>query len=274
MSIERINNDESNQALIEKLRAIIEIESSKPIPEQDVDLIDECVDYLMELENGIELTDEELKKGKKQIYMLLDKNKKPQKNIRFKGLLIAACLAILILLANLVALACGFDTISLLKEWGNRIVSMVQGEQIEYKGITILKDEKIIFSSIEEFNNETQLKILYPTKLPENINLSIVTLGGSYDKNNNFSTEYYDVVFATNDPQTSITIHTYPEFSNYFISNSNLSKENINGYECYLDFMDTEVQCSFAFDENSYVIRAKNYEDIKTIVLNLKENTL
>lgn len=274
MSIERINNDESNQALIEKLRAIIEIESSKPISEQDVDLIDECVDYLMELENGIELTDEELESGKKQIYMLLDKNKKPQKKLKFKGLLIAACLAILILLANFVALACGVDTISLLKEWGNRIVSMVQGEQIEYKGITILKDEKIIFSSIEEFNNETQLEILYPTKMPANINLSIVTFGGSYDKNNNFSTEYYDIVFVTNDPQTSITIHTYPEFSNYFISNSNLIQETISGYECYLDFMDDEVQCSFVFDESSYVIRAKNYEDIKIIISNLKENTL
>ena len=93
MSIERINNDESNQVLVEKLKAIIEFESSKPISEQDIDLIDECVDYLMELENGIELTDEELEKGKQQIYKLLDKKNKPQKQIRIKGLLIAACLA-------------------------------------------------------------------------------------------------------------------------------------------------------------------------------------
>ena len=144
MSIERINNDESNQALVEKLRAIIEIESSKPISEQDVDLIDECVDYLMELENGIELTDEELESGKKHIYMLLDKNKKPQKKLRFKGLLIAACLAILILLANFVALACGIDTISILKEWGHNIVEMFEGEKEEYGGVTIIKENESI----------------------------------------------------------------------------------------------------------------------------------
>ena len=36
MSIERINNDESNQVIIDKLKAIIEIESAKPISEQDM----------------------------------------------------------------------------------------------------------------------------------------------------------------------------------------------------------------------------------------------
>ena len=174
MSIERINNGESNQALIEKLRAIIEFESSKPISEQDVDLIDECVDYLMELENGTELTDEELENGKKQIYMLLDKKKKPQKKLRFKGLLIAACLAILMLLANFVALACGVDTISILKEWGNSIVEMIQGERVEHNDISIIKDEKKMFSSIEELGNSVDFNFLYPTLLPEDINITLI----------------------------------------------------------------------------------------------------
>lgn len=187
MSIERINNDESNQALVEKLRAIIEIESSKPISEQDVDLIDECVDYLMELENGIELTDEELESGKKHIYMLLDKNKKPQKKLRFKGLLIAACLAILILLANFVALACGIDTISILKEWGHNIVEMFEGEKEEYGGVTIIKEnESLSFDSLEDFEKNTNFEILIPTVFPEGIELKKVKITGSYDMNNNY----------------------------------------------------------------------------------------
>lgn len=271
MSIERINNGESNQALIEKLRAIIEFESSKPISEQDVDLIDECVDYLMELENGIELTDEELENGKKQIYMLLDKKKKPQKKLRFKGLLIAACLAILMLLANFVALACGVDTISILKEWGNSIVEMIQGERVEHNDISIIKDEKKMFSSIEELGNSVDFNFLYPTLLPEDINITLITLGGSYDENINFDSNYKTIAFVTSDPSVSVKIHTNPEYLNNYINGTDLTSQQICGYICYLIVEENFVQCSFEHNSISYVVNTRNTEELFVILNNLKE---
>lgn len=272
MSIERINNDESNQVIIEKLRAVIEIESSKPTSEQDVDLIDECVDYLMELENGIELTQKELEKGKQQIYMLLNKKNKPQKKLRFKGLLIAACLAVFMLLANFVALACGVDTVSILKEWGHNIIEMFDGEKEEFNGVTIIKENQILtFNSIEEFKKETSFDILAPSDFPENTKLNIISVAGSYDKNNNYVSEYFTVSFATNDPDTGVIIHTNPDYSKDFISNANLALRRIGEFDCYLYIQESMIQCTFIHKESTYIVKAKNNSDLEFIIKNLRE---
>ncbi len=273
MSIERINNDESNQALVEKLRAIIEIESSKPISEQDIDLIDECVDYIMELENGIELTDEELENGKKQIYMLLDKKKNPQKKLKFKGLLIAACLAILMLLANFVALACGIDTISILKEWGHNIVEMFEGEKEEVGGVTIIKEnESLSFDSVNDFEKNTNFDILIPTVFPEGIKLKKVKVTGSYDVNNNYTSNYHSIFFVTDNPQTSIIVHTNPDYHKGFMNESTLEKEEICGYTCYFFVEDSTIQCTLVNQSVTYIIKTQNRSNLECIIENLKEN--
>lgn len=273
MSIERISNDESNQDLIEKLRAIIEIESTKPISEQDVDLIDECVDYLMELENGIELTDEELENGKKQIYMLLDKNKKPQKKLRFKGLLIAACLAVMMLLANFVALACGFDTISILKEWGHNIVEMFEGEKEEYGGITIIKEnESLSFDSITEFKNKTNFNVLVPSSFPEEVELKKIKVTGSYDVNNNYNPDYHSIFFVTNNPQYSVIVYTNPDYPKDFMLDNSFSSKKIGEHLCYYFTDESSVRCYFEYKNNTYVLKSNNIDDLKIIIENLKEN--
>lgn len=273
MSIERINNDESNQALIEKLRAIIEIESSKPISEQDVDLIDECVDYLMELENGIELTDEELEKGKKQIYMLLDKNKKPQKKLSFKGLLIAACLAILILLANFVALACGINTVSILKEWGHNIIEMFEGEKEEYGGVTIIKEnESLSFDSINDFKNNTSFNVLCPMVLPDGVDLKKIKVTGSYDANNNYISDYHSIFFVTTNPQISVIVHTNPDYPKEFMNSSKIIIEEIDDHICYYFEEELSVRGYFVYDNATYAIKAQDLDELKNIIENFKEN--
>lgn len=273
MSVERINNDESNQALIEKLKEIIESESLKPISEQDIDLIDECVDYLMDLETGIELTDEELEKGKQHIYKLLDKNNKPKKQIRIKGLLIAACLSALLLLANFVALACGIDTISILKQWGYNIVEMFEGDKEEYGGVTIIKEnESLSFDSVKELKNNTSFDILVPTVFPDGVELKKIKVTGSYDANNNYISNYHSIFFVTNKPQVSIVIFTNPDYSKDFMLDTGLLTEKIGQYMCYYFVEESTVQCYFVHKNNTYVIKAQNIDLLKIIIENLKEN--
>jgi len=273
MSIERINNDESNQVIIDKLKAIIEIESAKPISEQDIDLIDECVDYLMELENGIELTEEEIEEGKQQIYKLLDKKKKPQKKIKFKGLLIAACLAAMLLLVNFVAMACGVDTISILKEWGHTILGMFEGEKEEYGGVTIIKENQILtFRTMDEFKSNINSDILVPSVFPESTKLNNVSVAGSYDKNNNYLSNYYTISFATNNPNTSVIVHTNPDYPKDFMTAPALNTEKIGGHTCYYFVEGSTFHCSFVYRNITYIIRAPNMDSLKTIIENLKEN--
>lgn len=273
MSIERINNDESNQVIIDKLKAIIEIESAKSISEQDIDLIDECVDYLMELENGIELTEEEIEEGKQQIYKLLDKKKKPQKKFRFKGLLIAACLAAMLLLVNFVAMACGVNTISVLKKLGHNIIEMVEGEKEEYGGVTIIKEnESLSFDSLSDFKKNTTFDVLCPTVFPKGIKLKKITVTGSYDSLNNYNGTCYTVALITNDPMVSMIVHTNPNYPNDFMTDSGLLSEKIGGYICYYFIEESTIRCYFVYENITYVVKAHNKEDLKNIIENLKES--
>lgn len=274
MSIDRTSNEYSNQEIIKKLRAIIDLEESKPLAERDVDLITECVDYLMELEQGVELTQEELEKEKQKIYAYNKNLNKPAKRLKFKGLLVAACFVILMLLANFVAIACGVDTISILKEWGHRIVEMFEGEEAEYKGYTIIKQGEIVnFDSVDDFENNTQINILYPTVFPQNIELKTITLVGSYDESNNYTSDYYTVSFITNNPNISVIVHTNPSYIKSFITNESLSFVDINGYECYIDNVNQNIHATFVCQDNTYIVKSNSLDELKLIVSNLKESS-
>lgn len=273
MSIDRKSNEYSNQEIIEKLRVIIDLEESKPLAERDVDLITECVDYLMELEQGVELTQEELEEEKQKIYAYNKNLNKPAKRLKFKGLLVAACVVILMLLANFAAMACGIDTISILKEWGHRIVEMFEGEKAEYKGITIINEgESISYSSNEEFVNKENLNILYPTKLPENIQIIQIAVSGSYDSNYNYSSEFRRVFYVTNNNNTNIIVNTNPNVSRDFLENPNLKIETIGSYECYIDCFDNLIQCTFIYNDITYTVKTTTHDSLVTIITNLKEN--
>ena len=276
MAIDR-NNNENNQILIEKLRAIIYIESHKPVSERDMDLIDECVDYLMELEDDKDLTVEQISTAKENFMQLVEdkyptENKTKAKKLRFKPFLVAACFVVLMVIANFVALACGVDTMSILKEWGNRIVEMFEGEKTDYQNITIIKEkEAITFSSVDEFLDSTELNVMYPAVLPDDIEVSIIAITGSYDSKLNYNADYFRILFSTTDPNIFININCNPDFSKNFLLNVNMPSTTINNYECYIVEKDETNQCTFVHKDITYVVQAPTYEALKTIISNFKE---
>lgn len=272
MSIDRKSNEYSNQEIIEKLRAIIDLEESKPLAERDVDLITECVDYLMELEQGVELTQEELEEEKQKIYAYNKNLNKPAKRLKFKGLLIAACFVVLMLIANFVAIACGVDTMSILKEWGYRIVEMFEGEQAEYKGITIIKGSNSkTYGTIDEFLTQEDYKILYPTKLPKNVEIIEVKICNSFNDDNSYSSEYNDIYYVTNLSNTSIIVSMNPNANKDFLTNPCYTNETINNYDCFLYQPSNTLQCFFIHESIVYNIQTTSYDNLITILNNLKE---
>lgn len=272
MSIDRNSSEYSNQEIIEKVRAIIDFEESKPLAERDVDLITECVDYLMELEQGVELSQEEIEKEKQKIYKYNQELNQPKKKHHFKGLLIAACFVALMLAANFAAMAYGVDTISILKEWGHRIVEMFEGEEAEYKGITIIKEQQpLVFTSMDDFLAETNFPILYPSSFPLDINVDVITVSGSYDNNYKYTSEYNRIMFSTNNSQISLIVDTYPGSSKDFLNDKNLQIQTINGYECYLNNVNKNIECSFVHNNISYFISSNDYNNLVIIISNLKE---
>lgn len=194
-------------------------------------------------------------------------------NTSFKKILIAVAIFAALISANFVALACGFDTVSILKDWGNNLTKMVVGEKAEYKGISIIKEkESTYFDSIDTFNKETDYHILYPTVYPEGAGLKEIAIVGSYDADYNYVASYESIVFIANTPQITVTIHTNEDYPKHFTDDPNAEIKEINGLVCYISRMEDVIQCSFIHNSFTYVIKAQNDEDLITIIENLKEN--
>ena len=201
-------------------------------------------------------------------------HKKIKRIPKIRKLLVAAVISVsLLLAANFVAMAMGYDSLAILKEFGDRLIEMFDGEKTEYKGITIIKEnEAISFSSINEFFKKTDLDILYPSVFSKNIKIDTIFVCGSYDKNLIYSSEYLEVNFNTTKPKEySVTVNTHPNASKEFMTNSNIVIEQINSFECYVAKDKFPMQCNFIRNNYVYTIIAPTYDDIVTIVSNMKE---
>lgn len=270
MGIER-NENINKEELIEKLRAVIYAESSKPASEMDADLVAECVDYLMELENSRRLTEDEIDS---EIQKIITETQKPRKsNPRFKALLIAACMAVIILSFNIFALACGTDAISLLRELGDKVVEMFDGEKIVVDDKETVKlGDVITYDSVEEFLKEENISVLYPTVLPDNAKITSVSLTASF-VNGEYNAEYRDIDYITDNATIHVAVYTNPVFNRGFLSDPNAEVKTINNHECYISQIETSAQGFFIHGNNVYVVNAPTCEDVEFIISNLKEGT-
>lgn len=270
VSIER-NENINNEELIEKLRAVIYAESSKPASEMDADLVAECVDYLMELENGRRLTEEEIDC---EIEKIIAETQKPGKtHPRFKALLFAACIAMLVLSVNIFAMARGTDAISLLRDFGDKVIEMFDGEKIVVDDTETVKlGDVVSYASVEDFLQEENLSVLYPTVLPDNAKITSVYLTASF-VNGEYNAEYRDVDYITDNATIHVAVYTNPNFNRGFLNDPNAEVKTINNYECYIVQIATSVQGFFIHGNNVYVINARTSEDIEFIISNLKEGT-
>lgn len=268
MSNER-NGNISNEELIKKLRAVIYAESNKPASEMDADLIAECVDYLMELENGRRLTENEIDC---EIEKILAETQRPRKtHPRFKVLLIAACIALLVLSVNIFAMARGTDAISLLREFGDRVVEMFDGEKVADNDKEAVKlGAEVFYDSVEEFINQENLPVLYPAFIPGDAEITGVSLTPSFE-NGEHSAVYKDVIYTTDKPSLNIVIHINPDYPRGFLSDPDAESKTINGYECYIICLEASVQCFFVYNNNVYVVNAPTCEDVELVINNLRE---
>ncbi len=268
MGIER-NENISKEELIKNLRAVIRAESSKPASEMDADLVAECVDYLMELENSRRLTENEIDS---EIEKIIAKMQKPCKTApRFKALLIAACMAVIILSFNIFALACGTNAISLLRELGDRVVEMFDGEKIIVDDKETVKlGDVITYDSVEDFLQNETISVLYPTALPRDAKITSISLTASF-ANDKYDSKYKDIDYIINNSSIHIAVYTNPNFSKGFLTDTNTEIKNINGYECYIIYLETSVQYFFVYNNNVYVVNTLTCEDAELIINNLRE---
>ncbi len=270
-------NNEDKKILAEKIRTIIFLESEKSDDEMDIDLINECVDFLMELEGREDLSKEQIESARNKVFNsaesnIVNINRKKKRSL--KALLIAACVVLFVLVTTLLStVAFDWNGASILNELGNKVFDMFSGEKTELHGITVIQNgENTVYNSIEDFLEEKQMNVLYPTELPSGFNLKEIDI---YDEPGLENPEkmYETVRYVTNSYEVSIEVTNNPDFKKAIIENENLSIEKINGFTCYTD-NSTELlfaQSYIIIGDLTYTVTAQTKDDVLLIINNLEE---
>lgn len=254
------------QPLKDKLTALILIETAKDYREMDSDLVKECVDFLMELEEKQKLTQEEIKQkvdaipfiGK--VTTIGSQNKKKIKAKRLA--IIAAVLALLLALFGLLA-SSGDKALQAYMELGDAILDMPPGETVEFNGITIegnvLETKK--FDSVEAMLAAENIEILCPTWLPNGEKIVSATyIRSSRDES---------YVLRCSDATYSIGIRF--DIDELKAAKQYSVEAEAGGYKFYYFAMDNYAQAELEHNGLVYSIKSYSKEELFKIIENLRE---
>lgn len=281
MDNEKKQSELKKEKLIAYLIHCIDQEYKKPLEEIDMDYIDECVEFLLDLQ-GIDatLTPEVIKEKVSEISKewieeencneKLDKGenkkkskKKIKKHVTVKRIwLIAACIGLLVALFALASVAFEWSFFDDIIEKFGSVSQAPESEWFEVNGESVKKySGNRLYDSIDEAKENERSDVLYPALLPDNI--KITNLSFYYDQ----GYERLSYVFDDNKISCQITFDSqieeqYKEDATECVV--------INEMPCYIyDMIDVGcVQIYFEYQGNTYEY---TYND-KQILINIIEN--
>ena len=233
----------------------------------DMDLIRQCSEILDERSKSDKLNHKEIcdiiNKAKSEYVTIINTDNShsvaPQRRIRFvlkRIAIVAAAIMIMMTTTVAVAAAFGVDILGYLKNIAN-----------EPKGTAVDIDEFTFYNangskrydSIQEMVKTENLDIMYPTLLPEGVDVEIVSLT---DTENNQSV----VQIITNDSAVNIQIEL--DTSEFHTTIDTIYEHNERIYYIILE----EHYVAVCYHKNNkYYISANNYEDLILIINNMKE---
>lgn len=270
------NNNSDNQEFIKKLELLRDLEAEKPVEEMDVSLVMACVELILELRGEtVNFTPEEVEKKVRKIPFVEETtslNTPPQsvksRSTKVKSrkiLLIAAIISILIAIFAVTSIAFDWNIFDELKSRFGTVFNVPVNQEIDVNGISlIMNGESFSYKNIEELLQQKNFNVLYPTKLPKDINLKKVVLSKDDSK------EKLIFVFSDNNLLYSVTLKQVLPPDIKFIANEVFEINKIN---CYLIEMKDIgiVQIHFEYNQNVYLISYTNKQDLIEIIETLKE---
>ena len=257
---------DEKESLKRKLMAMVLLEVSKPYSEIDSSLVDECIDFLMELEGKERLSEAEVKRRVNEIPFegrAASAVSDAKTKVRAKRLaLAAAVIAFILVLFSIFTLASDSTFGDLLSEMGHSLMDILDNDSVEHNGVTMYNyDETRKYQTVEELISAEKLDILYPTWLPENVKVSQVTYISEGKE------AEYNILCEN--PIHAVLI--YPNQTiNKEVKQDCLLKE-INGYEVYYFTEKDFVQGDFIYKETLYAVTTDTEENLFRIIENLKE---
>ena len=192
----RLDRDEllkkySTDELIKHLKGIMDSEIKKS-DKMDADLIDECVDWVLELRGiKVELTEEEVKRRVKSI--LEKHHAKKQRKFRFPR--VAAIVAAAAISIQIVAVA-AFDVNPIY--WVKEQFLALVGKEVLEDNMSYLSSHTRQYKTVEELESAENIDIMIPTWLPGDI--EIESMDYAYD----YATKRIDIDYT--DRLTALSI--------------------------------------------------------------------
>jgi hypothetical protein len=255
---------------IQWLCQIIDNETDKPEDEMDFALIDECSAYLRELsDKAAEATKEQKQRILQQIkahhnQTAIKSAKVLRPNWRKMGRIVAIAAAVAtILVSTLTVLAKvnGYSSAwEYVKENLQRIAGMDAGDKMNEGNITLTKHDGVVtYNSIEELLQEEGYDIMYPSELPENVQITNVSRAIITNDCCIYSIQFSDTTISiTVSNEASISVEDLCKYEKYEIS----------GKQFYIKTVSEHFYQAIGYDgEYEYVICCDDYDKL-TVILN------
>lgn len=265
------NNFQDKEKIIEYLSVIRDAEVSKPAHKADKDLIEACVALLLDLQNkDADLTPEQINERVNKIPFVdtektLDIKTKKKKVDKFKLLLIAAIIPILITLLTLMAMAdIKWTHFEKLKEMFGSIDKTPVGEVFYDNNIEFGKISGNNYNNIKDFSKDCNISVLIPGEaFAKNKTIEISCL--SFDTGNEI-----DIAFET--VELYYIIYIDKSITEIFTENE-YRKVNINSFDCYIiDLYDVGTyQVYFEHNGATYCVTGSDSDLITDLIENLEE---
>ncbi|MBR4287541.1 MAG: hypothetical protein IKT55_07545 [Clostridia bacterium] len=264
-------NYQDKDRVIEYLSVIRDAEVNKPPQESDEELIEACVGLLLYLQDkNAELTPEQISEAVEKIpfvdteivVKLKNKNKKVNK---FKLLLIAAIIPIILTILTIMAMAdIDWSYSKILKELFDGVDKTPIGEIINFDNEEIVKINENLYKTPEEFIKAYNLNVLVPSD--------------SFAKAKLISISYMcyptgdEIEFRFDDKNLTYTVCMNNNLETE-LNNINSTQTSINNIDCYIvDFSDIgHYQVYFNYNGYTYRINHSDLDVIIDLIENMEE---
>lgn len=168
--------------------------------------------------------------------------------------LVAAVIAVLMAVSVMTASAFGYNVF----EYFGQVIGLPVGDKVDKGYITLVNyGETDTYSSIDDLLSDMNIEILYPTILPDNVQIERVCIsegenGGDF------------IELITSDSSTYISVDTNAEYKEI----KNYTKQHIVGDCTYLIFEGDNFAVCY-YKDCYYYISSNNYDNLILIINNL-----
>lgn len=242
----------------------IDIELSKPLDEQDMHYIDECSEFLKQINGDRYMPDPKRKQQNLEALRQRIEDQSAEKIIRTKRFgrrtlaILCAIVALLCASVLITSAICQTSPADVIKKWGRALLNMPCDEEIIESKMTFIRNGDVkSYGSIDELLKQEQLNIQIPTWLPDGVRIEKLIW---FELNNEIS-----ITISFNVEDVFIKVRYGEEYYKKIAASSRVSQLNIESKSCYLISTALKQELVYFHQDCTYSILADNVEVIKNI---------